>query len=233
MHRPAFALAALLALLLPAPHAHAKDGWEETSKSDGLVIYKRDRAGTDFKEVKAIGVIRAPSWVVKNVIDDKARYKEFMPYTKASTVIKAERDSVVTYQRLDAPIISNRDYTIRVKDESRRLPDGRIVYKSAWSSANHLGPKEVDGVVRVKVNEGYWLLEEQGPNTTKATYYLYTDPGGSLPSFIVNAANSQAIPDLFKAIEGQAQGDRYRKARPQLPADEDVAPPAKLEAVKQ
>lgn len=230
MHKPAFALALLL--LLPAPFAHAEAAWEEASKSDRVVIYKRERPGTSFKEVKAVGVINAPSWVVKNVIDDKGRYKEFMPYTKASDVIKKERDVIITYQRLDTPIISNRDYTIRVKDESRRLPDGRIVYKSAWSSANHLGPKEKDGVVRVKVNEGYWLLEEQGPNATKATYYLFTDPGGNLPAFIVNSANSTAIPDLFKAVEGQAQGERYRKVRPQLPADENVAPPTTLEAVK-
>lgn len=234
MPKLTLALPALVALsLLSAPTFAAEGKWQEVSRKGDLVIYKRDRPDSDLKEVKAVGVIDAPHWVVKNVIDDKARYKEFMPYTKASTVIKKERDTIVTYQRLDTPIISNRDYTIRVKDESRRLPDGRIVYKSSWTPANHLGPKEIDGVVRVKVNEGYWLLEEDGPNKTRATYYLFTDPGGSLPSFIVNSANTTAIPDLFKAIEGQAKGPRYRQTRPTLPADENVAPPTTLESVKQ
>lgn len=231
MRTHALALPVLLSLLCGT--ALAADGWEEASRQDGLVIYKRDKPGSDLKEVKAVGTIRAPSWVVKNVIDDKARYKEFMPYTKASTVLRTEKDAVVTYQLLDTPIISNRDYTIRVKDESRRLPDGRIIYKSSWSPANHLGPKEKDGVVRVKVNEGYWLLEEDGPDKTRATYYLFTDPGGSLPTFVVNSANTTAIPGLFKAIEEQARGPRYRKARPKLPTDENVAPPTTLEAVKQ
>lgn len=230
MPKPWIALPALL-LLLCGP-ALANDGWEVASKKGDLVIYKRDRKGSELKEVKAVGIIKAPHWVVKNVIDDKGRYKEFMPYTKVSDVIKADRHTIVTYQRLDTPIISNRDYTIRVRDESRRLPDGRIVYKSSWSSANHLGPKEQDGVVRVKVNEGYWLLEEAGPETTKATYYLFTDPGGSLPTFIVNSANTTAIPDLFKAVEQQAQGPRYRKTRPALPADENIDPPATVEAPK-
>lgn len=232
MRNAAIALATLL--LLPALPASAAegDGWKEASKSDGLVIYNRSRPGSDLKEVRAVGVIRAPSWVVKNVIDDKGRYKEFMPYTKASDVIKREPGIIVSYQRLDAPIISNRDYTLRIRDESRRLPDGRIVYKSAWSSANHLGPKEIDGVVRVKVNEGHWILEDQGGNVTKATYWLYTDPGGSLPAFVVNSANSTAIPDLFKAVEKAAADPRYQKARPSLPVDENVAPPTTLKSVE-
>lgn len=229
MQKLTIALPALL-LLLGGPAL--AEGWQVASKKGDLVIYKRDRKDSPLKEVKAVGVIKAPSWVVKNVVDDKGRYKEFMPYTKVSDVLKADRETIVTYQLLDTPIISNRDYTIRVKDESRRLADGRVVYKSSWSPANHLGPKEKDGVVRVKVNEGYWLLEEAGPDATKATYYLFTDPGGSLPAFVVNSANTTAIPDLFKAIEKQAQGPRYRKTRPPLPADENVAPPATLEAPK-
>lgn len=221
-------IALLCAAALPALAKEA--AWDEVAKRDGVTIYNRSRAGSDIKEIRAVGVIDAPHWVVKNVVDDVGRYKEFMPHTKESKVLRREGGALITYQQIDAPVVSNRDYTLRQQDQSRRLPDGRIAYKKAWSLANHLGPPPQDGVVRVEVNEGYWLLEDVDGKKTAATYYLHTNPGGSLPGFVVNAANTRAIPDLFKAIEKQAHDARYRKAPPKLPSDADIDPPAKIES---
>jgi len=39
-----------------------------------------------------------------------------------------------------------------------------------------------------------------GGKRTRATYALFTDPGGSIPSFIANKANTTALPDLFAAV---------------------------------
>jgi len=57
-------------------------------------------------------------------------------------------------------------------------------------------------VVRVRINEGYWLLEprEEGKKTF-ATYYVYTSPGGALPNFIANKGNTIAVPKVFEAIK--------------------------------
>jgi hypothetical protein len=43
-------------------------------------------------------------------------------------------------------------------------------------------------------------LAREGGQKTEATYYVYTDPGGSIPKWIANKANSTAVPDVFKAI---------------------------------
>ena len=57
----------------------------------------------------------------------------------------------------------------------------------------------------VGVNEGSWTLEAlDGGRRTRATYYLYTDPGGSIPKWIANKANTMALPDLFEAIRKRA-----------------------------
>ena len=54
----------------------------------------------------------------------------------------------------------------------------------------------------MRVNNGYWLLEprEDGKKTF-ATYYVYTVPGGSIPTFIINQANGMAVPKVFEAIK--------------------------------
>jgi hypothetical protein len=223
----------IVCLLLAASPAVAGEDWEVTRKEDRLTVYNRTKAGSDLKEVKAVGTILAPPWVVKNVLDDVPNYKHFMPYTEESKLIKRGSGFMVSYQRLNAPIIANRDYTIRIQDESRRLPDGRVVYKRAWSPANHLGPPERSGTVRVKINQGYWLLEDaNGGKHTKATYWLFTNPGGSLPTFVINAANGQAIPGIFQAVEKRSAMPQYQKTKPKLPSDTDVAPPPKLVSPK-
>jgi hypothetical protein len=112
---------------------------------------------------------------------------------------------------------------IRIHDESKKLPNGSVIYKNRWTPIPG-GPPAKSGAVRLTVNDGYWLLEAAaGGKRTKARYYVFTDPGGNIPSFIANAANSKAIPDLFAAVRKAAKRSKYRKARPVLPGGSPAA----------
>lgn len=212
-------LGSLLGIVLGSGPARAQDAWKEAARTEvggrPLVVAVRERTGSDVREVRGVGSFDAPSWVIKNVIDDVARYKEFMPYTATSTVVTKGDGFIVSYQRLAVPLADDRDYTIKIFDESKEDAAGKIVWKNRWSEANKLGPPPVDGVVRVGVNEGYWQLEDlDGGKRTKATYYVYTSPGGSMPAFLVNTANEQAVPELYKSVAKAATDARYQKTRP-------------------
>ena len=232
------ALALAIALVPAVADARSKKQqgeWKLVEKDGALKIYNRNRPGSDLKELKAVGVINAPPWVCKNVVDDVARFKEFMPYTERSDLLWEDKSkgSKISYQYLDMPFISDRDYTIFIQDQSVTKKDGTIRYRKTWKPANSKGPKEKSGVVRLKINEGYWQFESmKDPNKSKVTYYVYTDPGGALPAFIVNKANTTAIPNLFEAIEEQAADGRYRKEKPTVHGDPPKAqtpPPAPAE----
>jgi len=221
----AFVLAALSSTVALA----AEGKWEEAATADidghKLVISARSKEGSEVKEVRGVGVIDAPAWIVKNVIDDVARYKEFMPYTVESQILSTHEGYVVSYQRLDTPVVDDRDYTIKIFDESREDADGRVIWKNRWSEANKLGPPVKPGVARVGVNEGYWILEDKdGGARTKATYYVYTSPGGSIPTFLVNMANTQAVPELFRAVSKASRDPRYTKTKP-VPRSSEKRPP--------
>jgi hypothetical protein len=51
-----------------------------------------------------------------------------------------------------------------------------------------------------------------GPNTTRATYILYTDSGGALPDFVKNTGSQIGIRKLFAAIRKQVGDPKYAKA---------------------
>jgi len=193
---PALAALALLSSPDPGP------GWTKAAEVDGITVFTRDRPGSEVKELKAVGTIDAPADAVWKVIRDYPRYRERMPYTEAAEVVATEEGGKLIwfYSRVAAPFVAKRDYTLKIVDESD-WKDGKGFLKSSWTLAGDRGPPPQPGVVRLKINIGSWLLEPRDDGRrTFVTYALYTDPGGSVPKFLVNQANGSAVPDVFRAI---------------------------------
>ena len=183
--------------------------WKLISNKEGVALYRRDRPITN--ESKAIGEIAAPAAVVHAVINDVESYASFMPYTVECRVLKREGNSIVAYQRISAPLTSDRDYTVRIRFHSKPGERG-MSYLSQWEAANSFGPPEKPGVVRVNLCEGSWLLEPTGPGTTRATYTIYTDSGGVIPRFLKETGSQIGIRKLFAAIRKQVREPKYAKA---------------------
>ena len=194
------------------PTLSADTGWQRVDDKSGVTLYSRVRLGSSVKEFKGTGLINASPATVEKVLQDVTNYTSFMPYVTEARVISQSGDEVVTYQRLDVPFVSNRDYTIRVEHGTAKGPGGVTIYRDIWQTANDEGPPERRGLVRVKVNEGSWLLEPVGPagNATQATYQIFTDSGGSVPAFLANRASQTVIPRLFEAIRKQVGDPKYQ-----------------------
>jgi hypothetical protein len=190
------------------------EGWKlDAVRENNVAIYSRARPGSPLKEFKAVGAIDAPTFAVCAVLDDFQNYPKFMPFMTETRLIKRDGDSMVGYQRLSPKICADRDYTLRVWKRSWPASDGRV-FMSQWSPANELGPPETKGVVRVKICEGKWLLEPDGAIKTRATYYIYSDNGGALPSFIANHVSVTGISRLFAAVRKQVKDPKYATAVP-------------------
>src|SRR5215467_123430 len=194
-----------------------KEGWKLAADLKDVIIFSRPHADSNLKEFKAIGTIDAPSSAVGAVIDDFENYPKFMPYTLECRLIKREGDSVIGYQRVSPKICEDRDYTLRVSKKLSPGPKG-LTYLSQWQTANELGPPERKGVVRLKVCNGTWLLEPDGPTRTRATYAIYSETGGFIPPFIANHASLTGIKQLYGAIRKQAKEPKYAAAAPASPA---------------
>jgi hypothetical protein len=192
---------ALTALILAADASNDDAGWKEATKTDGITVQTRQREGTSVHEVKASGIIDAPPMAAWKVIRDYAHYDQNMPYTEESQVLSNEGDGKLIrfYSVVNAPIVSRRDYVVEIRDVSE-WKDGAGFLKVVWKAVPD-AKNSRSGIVRVRINDGYWILEpREGGKKTFATYYLYTDPAGSLPKFLVNKANTSAVPDVFRAV---------------------------------
>jgi len=193
-------------LLLPLLVLAADVRWEKAGEADGVKIYSRNREGSEVREMKATGLIDATPEEVWTLLRDYDAYTKNMPYTVEAKVLSRQNGDKITlmYQRLETPLVSSRDYIINLYDESE-WKDGKGFYKVRWTAApvetDSLVPTKQD-VVRVRVVDGYWLLEPfEGGKKTYATYYVFTNPGGSIPVFIINTGNGIAVPRVFDALK--------------------------------
>jgi hypothetical protein len=207
-------LPALPLVLLLADNSKDGKGWVEATKEDGITVYSRTRDDSPVAEMKAIGLIDAAPQEVWNAIRDYPNYPKTMPYTEEAKVLAVEGGGKTTwfYSVINAPMVDRRDYVIKLLDQSD-WKDGKGFLKVSWTATSEHALPEKDDVVRVKINDGFWMLEpREGGKKTFATYYLYTDPGGSVPKWLVNKANSTAVPNVFSAIRKVVADGRAAQA---------------------
>jgi len=212
MNMPSIGLiAGILALVLGGSHccqaAPQGEGWVEVSNTPKLKVYCRSRPGTSIKEYQVAGIIAAPNWVVENVLADAESYPQFMPCVAECKILKRDPSGYVSYQRISAPMISDRDYVLRIRVDERHSATG-TTYIRHWGVEPKNAVPERSGVVRIKINDGSWTLEPLG-DETKATYCIYSDPGGAIPATLLNLANRSTLPKVFAAVEKRAQQKQY------------------------
>src|SRR5262249_1082331 len=102
-----------------------KKNWECMRPSKGCYIrtccelsfgvWVREKQGTDVRELRAVGELDAPPAVVYAVITDFEHYADFMPYVEESKVFRRTDSEVVTWAIMNAPMVSRRDWSIKVK----------------------------------------------------------------------------------------------------------------------
>jgi hypothetical protein len=198
-----------VALVISAADQTQSEGWKLVKQANGVAIYNRPHPGSRLKEFKAVGEIDASSHAVHRVIDDVEGYTSFMPYTAECRVIKRKDDFLLTYQRISPKIVSDRDYTLRIKQKSWPVENG-LAFLNRWEPANEDGPAEKPRVFRVTKCEGSWLLEPTSDDKTRATYLVFTDSGINAPAFLANTVSATGISKLFAAVRKQVKEPKYQ-----------------------
>jgi hypothetical protein len=160
--------------------------------------------------VKAIGEIETSVERVWEVVKDALKYPQFMPYMEETRFIADAGDGAqYVYHYIDPPFIDQRDYTLKL---SNRIDASKRKYERHWSmAAEGIGPAPRKGVVRLSLCDGAWILEAVGDHATKVTYWVYTDPGGAVPLWIVNKANHKSLPEVVQAVRHRSLDPKWRK----------------------
>lgn len=187
--------------------AAAEENPWETQRTDPILIKTRSRPGSDVKEIWAEGTLKASTPDIQNAITDVKRFTVFMPYMTESRFLGGtDPDGAkYTYARLDVPVLSPRDFVHKAYLDRDSATDPQGVFANHWFAVPTKLP-EVEGVVRLKISEGSWLITPSADGkSSHVVYRLCVDPGGAIPAFAANKANADGLTDTFKNIEGEAK----------------------------
>ncbi len=187
------ALMAALALVMAIPFsvqskeeakkepAKKENPWILKKDKDGIKVFIRNVEGIEFKEFLGVITVDFPMEKVDRLMNNVPNQVNWLCDTIESKVIKDDPINPVQYNVITAPLVSNRDVVILTR--VTRTP-GKIL--RTFQAIKHTSVPERKGIVRMPTMVGMWLFEAVGKNQTKVTYQNLADPGGSLPSGLVN-----------------------------------------------
>jgi hypothetical protein len=172
--------------------------WKTAATKSGVTLERRSVSGSSFYEYRAVvGVPLPPARVAEEVW--RTMREGDMDSLKHRDILRASVDELIIYDQIRTPIVSDRDYTVRV----RRMNDaasGRTQFRC--ESANELGPPPKRGYVRIPIIRAGWMTAPDGKGGTLLTYYAFSEPGGTIPAFLVHGAQQdRSLADVIRILE--------------------------------
>jgi hypothetical protein len=187
----------------------AQPDWKLKQNKDGVEIYTKTVENSNFKAIRVKCGIPATLSQLVTVIMDVNTAAEWVYSTKSSTLLKKVSPSELFYYSevaLPWPV-SNRDFVAHLK--VTQDPHTKVVTIDG-PVAHGMAPLKKD-VIRVNNSSGKWVLTPQ-KNYTKIEYTLETDPGGSLPAWLVNLFVAKGPHETFIKLKEQLKKPQYKGA---------------------
>jgi hypothetical protein len=194
----------------PCPAVERAHGdWVEVQRKDGIVVDRREVAGSSLHEFRGRGVVAAPVTRVLAVLADAPRRPEWMDQCAGSYVIERVNDhEEIEYNRTRAPWpVADRDAVLRgttVVDPERRE------VRNDFVSVEHPKAPKVRGVVRIPYLRGHWYLHpSNGGRWTAVEFQVHADPGGRLPDWLANRASKKLPYRTLQSLRAQVHRRGY------------------------
>ncbi|KAG7459348.1 hypothetical protein MATL_G00209690 [Megalops atlanticus] len=180
-------------------------GWEFFTETMGVKIYRLFDKETGLYEYKVFGILSScDPELCTEVYMDLAYRKQWDGYVK-ELYEKDYDGQTVIYWEVKYPFpLSNRDY---VYMRERRLlePEGRRIWVVLAQSSSVPQCPEKSGILRVKDYKQSLAMESDGACGTKVFMNYFDNPGGSIPTWLINWAAKSGVPafltDMQKACK--------------------------------
>jgi hypothetical protein len=190
-------------LLSFAPLAASADApWRTDKIEDGIKVEFREVKGSSFDELR----LSADSSAALEALCDAIWAKDVGSKTdggfKKRVVIREDDRERWTYEQIRTPLVSDRDYVMKVT-LVQPASTGRC--EVAFEASKDPAYPPTEDHVRLTEVRGRWVLTPSPNGKVSITYQLYSDPGGSVPAFLARGGQRSAAVDFFKTILARAQ----------------------------
>lgn len=182
-----------------------------TSKDD-IFIYTCKTQDSHLKSIKAVFNIETKPSVLAGHLLDVVNYSKWQYKLTLSEKLKQVAINEVIYRaQYDAPWpVSDRDLVARIK--ITQDPKTKIMIFEVTNMHDFV--PEADDFVRVKKSLAKWIITPVGNNEVHVEYSFVVDPGGSIPTWIMNLTIADGPLRTFKELIS-----RIESGAPVVPAN--------------
>lgn len=175
---------AVFSLLLMSYTANAQDTWELRRDENGIKIYSRRANDGKLVELRLLTQYNATPDELVNTLLDIQNYSNWIYGSKRAGIIKKINDHDIIYfteAHLPWPI-QDRDLVTELTITPATATTPLII--QAKSIQGILPPKP--HFIRVPYSLATWHITPDGVNKINIEYTFSIDPGGSIPTWLVN-----------------------------------------------
>jgi hypothetical protein len=191
----------LLALTVLLGRTHRQDDWTLQEQQAGISIYTRTFPDSKFKAIRVKCTVHTSLSQLTGVILDVNSGAQWVYGTKSSVLLKQVSPSELYYYsvvNLPWPL-SDRDFVAHLT--AAQDPRTLVVTIDGPTLPDYIPARK--GLVRVPFGEGKWVLTPLTGGRVSIDYTLRTDPGGSLPPWLVNLFAITGPKETFNNLKVQ------------------------------
>jgi hypothetical protein len=172
--------------------ASAAPEWDEVSRSEDVVVYRKEVPGSPVLAYKAVAALDAPLARVITVVRDTARFPEWTWRVKfAETVERRSATEALDYLRTSAPWpVKDRDALCRSRITYDR--DAREIRLCVESVEDPRRPENPEYVRAWLYPSCFRFTTPDGGRTTRIEAEVHGDPRGAIPKWVVNLVQRRA-----------------------------------------
>lgn len=167
-------------------------------EASGITIYRLLDQSTGLYEYKVFGVLEGCSPALLADVYMDLDYRKTWDQHVKELYIKECDGQMVAYWEVKYPFpLSNRDY-VYTRQRRDLDVDGRKIYVILAQSVSVPQFPEKSGVIRVKQYKQSLAIESNSKKGSRVFMYYFDNPGGQIPSWLINWAAKNGVPNFLK-----------------------------------
>lgn len=183
--------------------------WVFKNEKEGVKVYYRKTS--EIHELKLVTSLKVSLSGLVTLLSEVENYPKWgYKVSESRELKKVSANETYYYSKLDFPWpLDDRDVVVRstiVQD-----PVSRRVTATSIAQPDYLPSNK--GVIRMRNAKTTWTLVPGQGGWTYVEYFISSDPGGSLPDWLVNMALDVGPRETIKNIRSFVRQEKYQTAK--------------------
>jgi hypothetical protein len=192
-----FWLFAILSVNVLGSNTYGQDTCRLKKDKDGIKVYTCQESDSKFKSLRAEFLLpgTALDQLRSFLLDGNNYYTWQYNMVESKILNQANEDEMIVRSVIDAPWpVTNREMIVRIimqkEDHDLEVSVNAVPYDYPVS----------DDLVRVAFSQANWKVTKINDRDLSVYYTLRIDPGGSLPTWLVNMAMAEGPYETFRNL---------------------------------